>query len=298
MSVLFQEGQRVSAGDLLAEIDTRPFEVQLAQAQGQLLRDQALLDNARLDLARYKTLIEQDAIPRQQLDTQDALVRQTEAAVKSDEAAIDSAKLELVYCHITAPIAGRIGLRLVDAGNIVHAADAGGLVVITQLQPIAVVFTIPEDGIPAVLARLGRGAPPAVDAFDREQRVKLATGSLLTIDNQVDPTTGTVKLKALFPNADNRLFPSQFVNARLLLDVVRGATVAPAAAIQRSARGAFVYAVKPDSTVGVRPVTVGVPDGDRVAITSGLAPGDRVVVDGADRLRDGAAVELAHQAGA
>lgn len=291
MSVRYQEGQVVSSGDLLAEIDPRPFQVQLAQAEGQFARDQALLENARLDLERYKTLTEQDSIPRQQLDTQDSLVRQLEGTVKTDQAQVDNAKLQLTYCRITAPIGGRIGLRLVDPGNIVHAADSNGLVVITQLQPITVVFTIPEDNIPPVLDRLGHGVRLPVDAYDREQRTRLATGSLLTIDNQVDPTTGTVKLKAVFPNADNRLFPSQFVNARLLLDTKRGATVVPAAAVQRSPKGAFVYVVKSDGTAAARPVTPGVTESDDVAIDAGLGAGEQVVVDGADRLRDGAKVD-------
>jgi multidrug efflux system membrane fusion protein len=290
MSVKYQEGQLVNAGDLLAEIDARPFEAQLTQFQGQLDRDRALLENAKVDLERYRVLYREDSIPEQQLATQESLVRQYEGAVKNDQGLIDSTKVQLAYCRITSPIGGRVGLRLVDPGNIVHATDTGGLVVITQIQPIAVVFTLPEDSIPQVLDKLDRRARLTVEAYDREQRRKLATGSLLTIDNQVDPTTGTVKLKATFPNADNRLFPNQFVNARLLLDVKRGAFVVPTAAIQRSPRGAFVYVVKPDQTVAVRQVTVGVADGDSVAIDSGLAVGEQVVVDGADRLRDGAAV--------
>jgi membrane fusion protein, multidrug efflux system len=292
MSVRFQEGQHVDSGDLLAEIDPRPFQAQLTQYQGQLARDQALLDNARVDLERYQTLAAQDAIPTQQLDTQRSLVRQYAGAVENDQGLIDSARVQLTYCLITSPIGGRAGLRLVDPGNIVHAADAGGIVVITQLQPIAVVFTIPEDNIPAVLDRLQRGVRMTVEAYDREQKRKLSTGTLLTIDNQVDASTGTVKLKATFPNTDNRLFSSQFVNARLLLDVQHNATVVPATAIQRSPRGAFVYVVRPDQTVGVRPVTVGVADGDDVAIAAGLAVGEPVVVDGADRLRDGARVAV------
>lgn len=298
LSVRFQEGQVVKSGDLLAEIDPQPFEAQLTQYQGQIARDQALLDNARLDLERYQTLAAQDAIPRQQLDTQQSLVRQLEGAVKNDQGLLESIRVQLAYCRITSPIGGRVGLRQVDPGNIVHTTDATGIVVITQLQPIAVVFTIPEDGIPAVLDRLERGGRLPVDAYDREQRRKLSTGSLLTIDNQVDPSTGTVKLKATFPNADGRLFSSQFVNARLLLDVKRNATVVPAAAIQRSPRGAFVYVVKPDRTVAVRPVTVGVADGDDVAIDAGLSVAEPVVVDGADRLRDGAAVAVQARPGA
>jgi membrane fusion protein, multidrug efflux system len=290
MSVRFQEGQLVRAGDLLAEIDPRPFEAQLMQFEGQLARDRALLDNARVDLARYQTLVADDAVPKQQLDTQESLVHQFEGAVKNDQGLIDSAKVMLVYCRITSPIAGRVGLRVVDAGNIIHAADTNGIVVVTQLQPITVVFTIPEDSIPPVLDRLAHGVQLPAEAYDREQRHKLATGSLLTIDNQVDPTTGTVKLKAVFPNTDNRLFPSQFVNVRLRLDVKHNAIVVPAAAVQRSTRGTFVYVVTPDQKATARNVTVGVPDGDDVAVDAGLKPGERVVVDGADRLRDGATV--------
>jgi len=298
MSVRFQEGQLVNKGDLLAEIDPRPFQAQLTQFEGQLARDQALLDNARVDLERYQGLAAKDAIPRQQLDTQQSLVHQLEGAVTNDKGLIDGARVMLDYCRITSPIGGRVGLRLVDPGNIVHATDVNGIVVVTQLQPIAVVFTIPEDNIPAVLARLGHGASLQVEAYDREQQRKLSTGSLLTIDNQVDPTTGTVKLKATFPNTDNRLFSSQFVNARLLLDVQRHATVVPAAAIQRGAQGSLVYVVKADQTVTARKVTLGVADGDDVTVTAGLAAGEQVVVDGADRLRDGAAVTVQPRSGA
>src|SRR6266850_1081788 len=292
IAVRFQEGQIVSSGELLAEIDPRPFEAQLTQFEGQLERDQALLDNARLDLTRFQELVKTDAVPRQQLDTQVSLVHQLEGTVKNDQGQIDATKVQLVYCRITSPIAGRVGLRLVDSGNIVHAADTGGLVIITQLQPITVIFTIPEDSIPTVLAQLGRGVRLPVQAYDREQRRRLAEGALLTIDNQVDPTTGTVRLKAQFPNTDNRLFPSQFVNARLLIETRRGATVVPTAAIQQSTRGSFVYVLRPDQTVGVRQVTVGVTDGDDVSIERGLAVGEQVVVEGAERLRDGSAIEL------
>jgi membrane fusion protein, multidrug efflux system len=292
MSVRFQEGQIVSSGELLAEIDARPFEAQLTQFEGQLERDQALLDNARVDLKRFQELVKTDAVPRQQLDTQVSLVHQLEGTVKNDQGQIDATKVELVYCRITSPITGRVGLRLVDPGNIVHAADTGGLVIITQLQPITVIFTIPEDSIPTVLEQLRRGARLPVEAYDREQRKKLAEGPLLTIDNQVDPTTGTVRLRAQFPNTDNRLFPSQFVNARLLIETRRGATVVPTAAIQQSPRGPFVYVVRPDRTVGVRQVGVGVTDGDDVSIERGLQVGEQVVVEGAERLRDGAAIEL------
>jgi len=297
MTVRFQEGQIVKTGDLLAEIDPRPLNAQLTQYEGQLARDQALLENARLDLERYQVLWEQDSIPRQQLDTQVSLVHQYEGTVKNDEGQIEATKVQLIYCRITSPIGGRVGLRLVDPGNIVHAADTAGIVVITQLQPITVVFTIPEDNIPAVLGKLSQGVKLEVDAYDREQQKKLSTGSLLTIDNQVDPTTGTVKLKAVFENTDNRLFPNQFVNARLLLDTKRGATTVPAATIQRTSRGAFVYVVKPDKTATVRPVTVGVTEGDTVTIESGIEVGEQIVVDGADRLREGSRVDLQARAG-
>ena len=292
ISVGFQEGQIVRRGDLLAEIDPRPFEAQLTQFEGQLERDQALLTNARLDLKRFQVLVTTDAVPRQQLDTQASLVQQLEGTVKNDQGQIDATKVQLDYCRITSPIAGRVGLRLVDAGNIVHAADTGGLVIITQLQPITVIFTIPEDSIPAVLEQLRRGVRLPVEAYDREQRKRLAEGALLTIDNEVDPTTGTVRLKAQFPNTDNRLFPSQFVNARLRLETRRGATVVPTAAVQSSPKGPFVYVVRPDRTVAVRQVGVGVTDGDDVSIERGLAIGEQVVVEGAERLRDGAAIAL------
>ena len=290
--VPFQEGQHVNAGDLLAEIDPRPFQAQLTQAQGQLLRDEALLRNARVDLERYQTLFAEDSIPKQQLDTQVEFVHQFEGVVETDRGVIDNVKLQLIYCRITAPLSGRLGLRLVDPGNIVHASDQNGLVVITQLQPIAVVFTIPEDSLPPVLAKLNSGVKLPVDAWDREQKQRLATGTLLTVDNQIDPTTGTVRLKAIFPNTDGRLFPSQFVNAHLRLDIKRGATVVPTAAIQQSAQGTFVYVVKPDHSATVRPVKVGVTEGDSAAIDSGVSPAEMVVVDGADRLREGSLVAL------
>jgi multidrug efflux system membrane fusion protein len=290
MSVHFREGDLVENGALLAEIDPRPFQAQLEQFEGQLARDQALLDNARVDLQRYQVLWSQNAIPKQQLDTQVSLVRQYVGAVKNDQGLIESTKVQLVYCRITSPVSGRVGLRLVDPGNIVHAADTTGIVVVTQLQPITVVFTIPEDSIPGVMDKLRRGVRLAVEAYDRAGQKKLSTGSLLTIDNQIDPATGTVKLKAVFSNADGALFPNQFVNARLLLDVQRGAAVVPAAAIQRSPQGPFVYVIKPDQTATARRVTLGATDGGDVAIASGLASGEHVVVDGADRLRDGARV--------
>ena len=290
MNVRFQEGQLVRQGDLLAEIDPRPFQAQLTQFEGQLARDQALLDNAKIDLQRFRVLWAQDSIQKQQLDTQESLVRQTEGTVKNDRGLIEAVKVQLDYCRITAPISGRVGLRQVDPGNIVHTTDTTGLVVITQLQPITVVFTIPEDNIPSVLDKPNAGADLPVEAYDRAEQRKLSTGSLLTLDNEIDQTTGTVRVKAVFPNTDNRLFPNQFVNARLQLDMKRGATVVPAVAIQRSPRGPFVYVVKPDQTVEARPVTLGVTDGDDVAIDTGLTIGEQVVVDGAERLRDGSPV--------
>ena len=247
MRVLFKEGQFVRSGDLLAEIDPRPFEVQLVQAQGQMARDQAQLKNAQLDLQRYQDLYKQNYIPKQQVDTQEALVRQYVGIVQANQGQIDNAKLQLAYSSITAPISGRVGLRLVDAGNIVRANDPTGLLVITQLQPITVIFTLAEDNLPAVLERLKAGKQLVVEAFDREQKRKLATGTLLTVDNQIDPNTGTVRLKAVFPNDASELFPNQFVNARLLLDIKRGATVVPSAAIQRGPKGTFVYVVKAKS---------------------------------------------------
>jgi len=297
MAVLYREGQIVRSGDLLAQIDPRPFETQLTQAEGQLIRDQAVLKNAQIDLARYRDLIKQDLIPQQQLDTQVYLVRQYEGTIKTDQGQFDNAKLQLVYSRITAPISGRVGLRLVDPGNIVHANDPSGLVVITQLQPITVVFTIPEDSLPPVLAKLKAGEPLPVEAFDREQKRRLATGSLLTVDNQIDPNTGTVKLKAIFPNEDNELFPNQFVNARLRLDVKHGSTIVPTAAIQRGPQGAFVYVVKADQTVGVRAVTVGVTQGDEASIETGLSPDEMVVVDGTEKLREGSTVDVKTQTG-
>jgi multidrug efflux system membrane fusion protein len=290
--VAFTEGQVVKAGDVLAEIDPRPYRAQLAQAEGQMARDQALLANARIDVERYRGLYAQDSIAKQQVDTQEALVRQYEGTVKFDQGQIDNAKLQLVYSTITAPIGGRLGLRLVDPGNIVRASDANGLVVITQLQPIAAVFTIPQDSLPEVLRRMRSGSPLPVEAYDREQKSKLATGKLLTVDNQIDPTTGTIKLKAQFPNEDGSLFANQFVNVRLQLDTLRGATLVPAAAVQRGAQGTFVYVLKDDRTVSLRLVKTGVSEGETVAIESGLAPGEIVVVEGSDRLRDGAKAEV------
>lgn len=299
MRVLFKEGQLVRNGELLAQIDPRPFEVQLIQAQGQMARDQAQMKNAQLDLERYRDLYKQNFIPKQQLDTQEALVRQYEGIVKADQGQIDNAKLQLTYSSITAPINGRIGLRLVDPGNIVHANDPNGLLVITQLQPITVVFALAEDHLPAVFERLKAGKQLVVEAFDREQKRKLATGTLLTVDNQIDPTTGTVRLKAVFPNDDSALFPNQFVNARLLLDIKQGAVVVPSAAVQRGPKGTFVYVVnEAEQTVTVRPVTVGVTQGEEASIDTGLASGETVVVDGTEKLREGSKVEMRPPSGA
>jgi multidrug efflux system membrane fusion protein len=292
LRVAFEEGQLVKEGQLLAEIDARAFQVQLAQAEGQMVRDQALLENARLDLERYRTLFEQDSIAKQQVDTQAALVRQYEGAVKVDQSAIDNARLQLTYARITAPISGRAGLRQVDPGNMVTGNETNGLVVITQLQPITVVFSIPQDNVSAVMKRVQSGDKLPVEAWDRELKAKLAAGVLASVDNLVDPATGTVKLRAQFANDDSALFPNQFVNVRMKLDTLRDAIVIPSSAVQRGAQGFFVYVVKSDQTVTVRTVKPGTVDGQRIAISEGLAPGEVVVIDGMDRLREGARVEV------
>ncbi|MBF0480380.1 MAG: MdtA/MuxA family multidrug efflux RND transporter periplasmic adaptor subunit [Desulfovibrionaceae bacterium] len=292
MRVDFTEGQIVAKDSLLLEIDPRPYQVQLSQAEGQLLRDKALLENTKLDLARYRELLAGDFVSKQQVDTQDSLAHQYEGAIKTDQANVDSAKLNLTYCRITAPFDGLVGLRLVDPGNMVHAADPGGLLVINQIRPINVVFTLPEDALPRISAKLAAGMKLTVEAFDREQKQKLADGTLASMDNQIDPTTGTVRLKAVFDNANLTLFPSQFVNARLLLEVLQNAVVVPAAAISRGPQGTFVYVVKEDKTVSVRPVVLGETTEGVSVVTKGLSPGEPVVVEGAERLREGAPVDV------
>ena len=291
LKVLFKEGQMVKAGDVLAEIDPRPFQATLDQAVGQLARDQALLQNARLDQKRYRTLLQQDSISSQQVDTQDALVRQYEGVVKTDQGNVDNARLQLGYTKIVAPVSGRIGLRQVDPGNIVNTSDTNGIALITQIQPIAVLYTIPEDNLPAVLKKLNTGEKMPVQAWDRQMRNQLGDGALLTTDNQIDTTTGTVKLKAIFPNADGMLFPNQFVNVRTRVDTLKDATVIPVAAVQRGQQGTFVYVVDDSSKVKVQVVTLGPGDGTRTAVLKGVEPGQRVVVDGADRLKEGMTVE-------
>ncbi|KAF1044809.1 MAG: Multidrug resistance protein MdtA [Herbaspirillum frisingense] len=298
MKLHYKEGQVVKSGELLAEIDPRPLQVTVTQAEGQLARDRALLNSARIDLKRYQTLLSQDSIASQQVDTQAALVKQYEGTVKADEGSLASARLQLSFTRVTAPIGGRLGLKQADVGNNITTGDTNGLVIITQLQPITAIFSIPEDNIPSVLRQLQSGRKLPAEAWDREQKKKLADGTLLTIDNVVDATTGTVKLKAQFPNTDYALFPSQFVNIRLLLNTEEGATVIPTAAIQRGAKGLFVYVVKEDNTVTVRNIKTGAVQGDQTAITDGVAAGETVVIDGIDRLREGAKVEAVARGGA
>jgi len=293
MQVGFQEGQLVKEGDFLAQIDDRPFQATLAQAQGQLAKDTALYQQAQADLARYQTLVKQDSIAHQQVEDQVFLVAQDKAAMASDQAQIDATKLNIAYARIVSPITGRVGLRLVDAGNYVQPTDAAGLVVITQLDPISVIFSTPEDNWQRITRRVNSGAKLPVTAFDRSNVKELATGVLTTFDNQVDTSTGTFKLRATFPNSDSALFPSQFVNVRLLVDTMTGAVLVPNAAIQIGSPGSFVYLVNDDNTVSVRKVVTGPTDASRTVVSSGLAVGDKVVVDGADRLREGAKVRLA-----
>jgi membrane fusion protein, multidrug efflux system len=290
--VNFTEGQMVNSGDELAQIDPRPYQVELTQAEGTLAKDLATLENNKILLARDKQLYDQKVIARQDLDNQQALVGQFAGSIESDKGVVDNAKLQLTYSRITSPITGRVGLRLVDPGNIIHATDATGLAVITQLQPIAVDFSVPEDDLPSLETAMKADPHLPVEAYDRDLKHKLADGQLLTTDNQIDQTTGTIKLKASFPNEDSSLFPNQFVNARLLVNTIQNATLIPAAGLQRSQQGSFVYVVKPDKTVDMRPVTVQATQGDVIAISKGLQAGDLVVTDGVDKLQQGAHVSV------
>jgi multidrug efflux system membrane fusion protein len=296
MEVKYKEGDIVQKGAPLVEIDTRPYQVALEQAEGQLLRDQALLDNANVDLSRYAGLLKQNAIPEQQYATQKALVAQEEGVVKSDQGQIDAAKLNLVYCHIASPITGRVGLRLVDPGNIVHASDAAGLVVIAQVQPISIVFTIAEDKLQSVLSRYRAGQKLTVEAWDRDAgtfsdpRKKIATGMLATVDNEIDQTTGTLRLRAIYPNTSDNLFPNQFVNVRLLVEQKHGVVLIPSGAVQITSDNKYVYLVQPDSTVTVRNITAGTVEGDQTEVASGLNAGDVVVMQGVDKLNEGSKV--------
>lgn len=290
VQVAFKEGQHVNKGDLLAVIDPRPYQVALSQAEATLFKDHALLSDARLNYQRYKGLLQESgAMSQQQVDTQQATVDQLEGTVRTDQANIDNAKLNLSYCHIMAPVSGRVGLRLVDVGNMVHASDANPLLVITQLQPIAVLFTLPEDQLPEVAREMAHHTLE-VDAYSRDDRTRLSTGKLLTIDNQIDPTTGTGKLKAVFDNPDDQLWPNQFVNVRLLLKTRTNSIVVPAAAVQRGPQGNFVYVVKSNHTVQVRPVEVALTQYNISAISNGVSAGDVVVTDGQDKLQDGSKV--------
>jgi multidrug efflux system membrane fusion protein len=290
MNVRYREGDTVQQGVLLAEIDDGPYQAALTQAQGQLMRDQASLENARIDLVRYQQLVAQKAGPEQQLATQQATVHQDEGVVKLDEGQIQSAKVNLAYCKIVAPVAGRIGLRLVDAGNIVQAADTTGLLIITQMDPISAIFTISEDQLQVVVQKMAAGQKLEVDAYDRAATTKLAEGWLTTLDNQVDPTTGTLKLRATFQNPKGTLYPNQFVNAKLLVQEKRGVTLVPTAAVERNSQATYVYVVNADSTVTVRPIVIGTTEGTDSEVTSGLAPAEVVVMTGVDKLQAGSKV--------
>jgi multidrug efflux system membrane fusion protein len=298
MKIAFKEGQTVKAGDSLIQIDPRPYQVALEQAEGAQSRDKALLANARVDLERYQTLFAQDSIAEQQLATQKSLVAQYEGNVRTDQGQIDAAKLNLTYCHIVSPITGRVGLQQVTVGNYVTPAEPNGLVVVTQLQPIAVVFALAEDEIPPILRQLQAGAQLPVTAWDKTNTQQLASGTLQSIDSQIDTTTGTIRLKATFPNTDQVLFPQQFVNIVMLLDTLHNATLIPQSGVQRGAPGTYVYVANADQTVNVRKVTLGPGDATNISITQGLAPGETVVVDGADKLKDGAKVLVRQGAGA
>jgi len=291
MKVHYNEGDLVHEGDLLVEIDPRPYMVQLEQAEGQMLRDQANLENARVDLERYKTLLAQNAIPEQQFATQKTAVVQAEGIVKSDQGQIDGAQLNLVYCKITAPITGRVGLRLVDPGNIVHASDTTGLLVITQIDPISVIFTVAEDDLPVVLRKLAAGQHLRADAYNRDNQTKIGSGTLANVDNQIDPSTGSLRLRANFENKNNLLFPNQFVNVRLLIEEKTGVTLVPTAVIQRNTRSTYVYLVKDDNTVTVRQVAMGTIEGNDTEVTSGVEPGDTLVMTGVDKLEEGIKVQ-------
>jgi len=292
LAIHFQEGQQVKAGDLLAEIDPSQFKVALAQAQGQMAKDKATLANARRDLARYQQLVKTNLVSRQEMDAQQALVSETEGTVKADEAAVASAQLQLDWSRITAPIDGRVGLKQVDIGNQISSGDTTGIVVLTQTHPIDLVFTLPENDIATVVQAQKAGQPLNVEAWDRTNKQKLSTGSLLSLDNQIDATTGTIKLKARFANQDDALFPNQFVNARMLVSTQQDAVVIPAAALQMGNEGNFVWVLNDKDQVSKHTVTTGIQDSQKVVISAGLSAGDRVVTDGIDRLTEGAKVEV------
>jgi multidrug efflux system membrane fusion protein len=292
MSEGFQEGQLVKKGDFLAQVDDRPYQVALEKDQGQLAHDQGLLDQAQSDLKRFETLGRQDSIAQQQVSDQRYLVQQFQGTVKADQGVIDNDKLNIAYCHIVSPVTGRVGLRQVDPGNYVQTSDTTGIVIVTQLDPISVIFTVAQDNLPDIMQRLGTGATLSVDAYDRTNSTKLASGQVIAVDNQINTTTGTINMRASFDNPKNVLFPSQFVNARLLVDTLHNVTRVPVAAVQQGAPGAFVYVINANNTVSVKPIKVGPTDGPLEQVISGLTPGERVVTDGTDRLRDGAKVTV------